>query len=46
MPLIVYNIMEKIIMKVWKNKKNQQKLVTVPKECGINEGDYVEIEKV
>jgi len=28
-------------MKVWKNKSNQQKLVTIPKYSGINEGDYV-----
>lgn len=37
---------KKIIMKVWRNKSNQQKLVTIPKECKIKEGDYVEIKKV
>ena len=37
---------QKIIMKVWKNKLISQKLVTVPKECDIEEGDYVEIIKV
>lgn len=33
----------KIIMKVWKNKSNGQKLVTIPKDSKIDEGDYVEI---
>jgi len=37
---------EKIIQKVWKNKKNNQKLVTIPKESEIKEGDYIEIKKV
>ena len=38
--------MTKTIMKVWKNKYNNQKLVTIPKESGIEEGDYVEIKKM
>ena len=33
-------------MKVWKAKKQDQKLVTIPKDCEIKEGDYVEIKKV
>ena len=37
---------EKIIQKVWKNKSANQKLVTIPKESEINEGDYVEIKKI
>jgi len=37
---------KKIIMKVWKNKKINQKLITIPKRCEIKEGDYVEIIKV
>lgn len=38
---------EKIIMKVWKNKARNQKLVTIPKLAEhIKEGDYVEIRKV
>jgi hypothetical protein len=37
--------MNKIIMKVWKNKNNNQKLITIPKDCDIEEGDYVEIIK-
>ena len=37
---------EKIIQKVWKNKGANQKLVTIPKESEINEGDYVEIKKI
>ena len=36
----------KVVMKVWKNKQNNQKLVTIPKDCDIQEGDYVKIEKV
>ncbi len=48
LPYIFYNIMadKRVIMKVWKNKARDQKLVTVPKECYIKEGDYVEIKKV
>lgn len=37
---------KKIIMRVWKNKFNKQKLVTVPKDCEINDGDYVEIKRI
>jgi len=37
---------KKIIMKVWKNRLNNQKLITVPKDCDIQEGDYVEITKI
>lgn len=37
---------KKIIMKVWKNRFNKQKLVTIPKDCNIKEEDYVEIKKV
>ena len=37
---------KRVIMKVWKNKLKNQKLVTVPKDCDIIEGDYVEIKKV
>lgn len=47
--IILYNIMEKdkkVIMKVWKNKAKNQKLITIPKDSEINEGDYVEIRKV
>ena len=38
--------MKKIIMCVWKNKLGNQKLVTIPKNCTIKEGDYVEIKKI
>ncbi len=38
--------MKKIIQKVWKNKTNNQKCVTVPKASDIEKGDYVYIEKV
>ena len=36
---------KKIIQKVWKNKGNNQKLVTIPKDCDIKEGDYVDYVK-
>ncbi|MBS3749553.1 MAG: hypothetical protein KGY65_08335 [Candidatus Thermoplasmatota archaeon] len=31
--------------KVWKNRSNNQKLITIPKDSDIEEGDYVWIEK-
>jgi len=37
---------KKIIMKVWKNKIKNQKLITIPKDCDIQEGDYVEVKKI
>jgi len=37
---------KKIIVKVWMNKGNKQKLITIPKDCDIKDGDYVEIVKV
>lgn len=38
--------MKKVIRKVWKNKGTDQLLITIPKDSGIKEGDYVEIKKV
>ncbi len=38
--------MEKIIKKVYENKKTKQKLVSIPKNCDIKKGDYVEIIKI
>jgi len=38
--------MEQIIQKVWENKKNKQRLVTIPAKSKIKNGDYVEIKKV
>ena len=35
-----------IIRKVFKTKRNNQKLITIPRDCDINEGDFVEITKV
>jgi len=35
-----------MIRKVWKNKANKQKLVTIPANSDIEEGDYVKIVKV
>jgi len=37
---------KKLIVKVYKNKKSNQKLITIPKYSEIKEGDYVEIKKV
>jgi len=42
---IKHNIM-KVKAKVWKNKGNGQKLITIPKFCNIEDGDEVLIEKV
>lgn len=36
----------KIKRKVWVNKGNNQKLITIPKDSNIEEGDYVWIEKI
>jgi hypothetical protein len=38
--------MDKIIVKVWENKKNKQKLATIPAKSKINNGDYIEIKKI
>ena len=38
--------MGRIIKKVYENKKTKQKLVSIPKDCDIKKGDYVEIRKV
>ena len=37
---------KRIIRRVWKNKQIDQKLITIPKDCDIDEGDYVEIKKI
>lgn len=37
---------KKIIVKVRENKTNKQKQVTIPFDCNIKSGDYVEIKKV
>ena len=37
---------EQIIQKVWENKSNKQKAVTIPKDSGIEKGDHVIIRKV
>jgi len=36
----------RIKRKVWMNKGNGQKLITIPKDSNISEGDYVWLEKV
>lgn len=36
----------RIKRKVWVNKSNGQKLVTVPKDSDIDKGDFVWIEKI
>ena len=35
-----------IIRKVWKNNNNGQLLITIPKDQGICDGDYIKIQKV
>jgi len=35
-----------IISRVYINKISKQKLITIPKECNINSGDYVKITKL
>ena len=37
---------KEIIRKVYKNKSNNQKLVSIPPKEPIEEGDYVKIKKV
>lgn len=37
---------KKIIRRVWKNKGTNQLLVTIPFDCKIRDGDYVEIIKI
>ena len=41
-----FTLLPKKVMKVWKNKWNNQKLVTIPKDSDIKEGDYVKIIKI
>ena len=37
----------RVIRKVWIHKgNNNQMLITIPKDAGINPGDYVEVVKV
>lgn len=36
----------KIIRRVWRKKKINQLLITIPRDSGIKEGDYVEVKKV
>lgn len=35
-----------IVRKVWKNRSNDQLLITIPKDFDIQEGDYVKVSKV
>ena len=37
---------EKLVVKVYKNKYSNQKLICIPKDSEIKEGDYVEIIKL
>ena len=34
---------KRIVKQVLKNRSNNQLMVTVPSNCGVEEGDYVEI---
>ena len=35
-----------IIKKVYMNKNTKQKLITIPKDCDLEAGDYVSVKKV
>lgn len=37
---------KKVIRKVWLHKGTNQKIVTIPKDSEIKQGDYVKIEKI
>lgn len=37
---------KRIIQKVWINKANGQKLITIPKKSKIKEGDFVEVKRI
>ncbi len=37
---------QRVIVKVWKNKGANQKLITVPKDCDIEAGDYIQLIKI
>ena len=37
---------DRIVQKVYQNKTNKQKCVTIPKDSKINAGDFVEIKKI
>lgn len=37
---------KRVIRKVWKNKKTNQKIITIPKDSSIQAGDYVEVKKI
>ena len=37
---------KRLIRKVWKRNKTNQKMVSIPKEYPIEDGDYVEIKKI
>ncbi len=38
--------MENIIQKVWSNKYNGQKLITIPKNSNVEIGDWVQVLKL
>jgi hypothetical protein len=35
-----------ILVKVWYAKANEAKMITVPKDCNIKKGDWVELVKL
>ena len=43
---VLFMVEKKIIQKVWENKQNKQKLITIPAKSKIKKGDYVEIKKI
>jgi hypothetical protein len=37
---------KKLIRQIWEKKNPKQLMITIPLDAGLNEGDYVSIEKV
>ena len=37
---------EKLVLKIQKNKGNGQKFINIPKSCKLEEGDYALVKKV
>jgi hypothetical protein len=37
---------QRVIVKVWIHNYTKQKFVTIPKDCDIKKGDYVEVKKI
>ena len=38
--------MDRIILKIYQNKKSGQLLLSIPKKSGLQDGDYVELKQI